>query len=182
MRRAHQIGDERSQAVVVTVANLFVRDGVIFIDNRHDVERGKRGERSTSVEILRTIRKIEWRKQHLTDRDALASEGVSPRLHQQWLAHRRDCLQRRGVVGTWSSRADTRPPRRNRARGDDDDRPTVGSRGHDVVGDRRQHVRGDASDGVGDRRRTNLYNNATHRHLRPRPRRDDRVEPSARAE
>ena len=111
--RTNETGDQRRKAVVITKANLLIRDGIVLIDDWHHTQRPQRLNRAASMEILRAIGKVVRSEEYLSDGEAVGSESVTPRVHQKRLTHRRHGLQRLGVGGPGSTASNGRPAGRD---------------------------------------------------------------------
>ena len=104
VRGADQIRDQRRQTIVVAEADLFVGDGVVFVDDRHDVERRQRldacRERAGTDRggRSRVARGVPGRS--VAERSAKASRHACIK---QWLTDGRDGLQGRASRGRGST-------------------------------------------------------------------------------
>ena len=92
--------DERCEPVVVAIANLVVGDGVVFVDDRHDAEIEQPPERLPCVQILRALREVVRREQHLAGDQVVTRQNRAHALHEPRLANRGDRLEHPEVRGT----------------------------------------------------------------------------------
>ncbi|MPM91410.1 hypothetical protein SDC9_138539 [bioreactor metagenome] len=86
--RAHQLGDQRGQPVVVTEVDLVGGDGVVLVDDRHHAHPQQRAQCAQRIGIGRLAGDIVHGQQDLTDQDAAISEEFGVALHQQPLTDR----------------------------------------------------------------------------------------------
>ena len=126
--RAHEMGDQGGQAVVVAEADLLVGHGVVLVDDRDHAQVRQVAQRPPRVQVLRAVHEVERCQQHLTGQDAVRLEAVLPHPHQAVLAHGGDGLEHRGIRGPLRAAVERVPPGRDGAGRDDDHGVPVGAR------------------------------------------------------
>ena len=121
VRRAHQVGHERREPVVVPETDLLVGDGVVLVHDGDDAELRERLERAARVQVLAAVREVERSEQHLTDRHAHARRTRRARRASTGAGRppRRPAGSRRRAGA--AARRPRRPTRGDRARGHHDD-------------------------------------------------------------
>ena len=65
--RPDEMGDERSQAIVVAEADLVIGDGVVLVHDGHDAELEQPPERLAGMQVAPSMSEIERGQQHLAD-------------------------------------------------------------------------------------------------------------------
>jgi hypothetical protein len=107
------------QAIVVAEADLVGRDGIVFVDHRHDAEPEQGADRGTGVQVAPAALGIAERQQQLRRDQALAGEARLVGMGQIDLADRGGGLL---VLKLEIARleAEQRPAERDRARGHHD--------------------------------------------------------------
>ncbi len=99
-----QMGDQCGQPVVVAEADLLVRHGVVFVDDRDHAELEESPERLAGMEVLAAVDEVERGEQDLSRQQSMAAQRIAPHPHQQVLAHGGHCLeggQVRGAGSPW---------------------------------------------------------------------------------
>ena len=62
---AHHRGNARREAVIVAIADLARRDGVVLVDHRHGAEPQQRGDRRAGIQIAAALLGVAERQQDL---------------------------------------------------------------------------------------------------------------------
>ena len=106
---AHEMRDERRQAVVVAEADLVVGDRVVLVDDRHDTELDQPFEGGSRVEVLLADAEVERREQHLSADDPVAFQQPVVDPHQPALSDGRHRLQGHRVTRAAMRRRDRGP-------------------------------------------------------------------------
>ena len=90
--RAHHLGDARGQPVIVAIADLVGRDGVILVDdrNRPDFQQGL--QRRAGVQPAAAVFRVAEGEQGLADGDIMRLESPADGRHQAQLADGRGGL------------------------------------------------------------------------------------------
>jgi hypothetical protein len=89
----NQVGDERTERVVVPEPDFVGRDRVVFVDDRNHTETEQREQRRARVEITAPVREIFMRQENLRGVQVEARERGFISLHQSHLTDRGRGLQ-----------------------------------------------------------------------------------------
>ena len=89
---AHHGGDACGEPIIVAVADLGGRDGVVLVDDRHRAPFQKLVDGRAGVEIAPPLFGVAQRHQHLAGGDAVARQRLGPGARQCDLADRRGGL------------------------------------------------------------------------------------------
>ena len=81
----HEVGDQRSEPVVVTEADLLGGDRVVLVDHRHHAHREQPVEGALRVAVVRTSYDVLCREQHLPRGQPVPGERLGVAVHQQAL-------------------------------------------------------------------------------------------------
>ncbi len=83
---AHHGGDARGEAVVVAIANLGGRDGVVLVDDRHRAPVQKLVDGRARIEVAPPLFGVAERDQHLAGGDGAPRQRFGPGARQRNLA------------------------------------------------------------------------------------------------
>ena len=89
----HQVGNQRSQGVVVAKLDLVVDDGVVFVDDWHDAQAQQGQQGGARVEVALAISQVGVGEQYLRAANAVLAQLGFVHLCQAHLAHGRRRLQ-----------------------------------------------------------------------------------------
>ena len=153
------MGDERRQSVVVAVADLVGRDGVVLVDDRHGAELEEAGQRAPGVKVLPAVDEVLWHEQRLGRHELVRRERIVPAAHQPGLPGGRDRLQR-ADVGRSLVEPEGRDTRRDGARRHDDHLVAAGPNRGDLGAELFDRGLRDHTPFVGERRRPDLDDDA----------------------
>ena len=84
--RADHLRDAGREPIVVTVTDLFRRDGIVFVDHRDGAERDEGFQGSPGVEIPAPLFGVARGKQHLGHRNVVPRKRILPGMGQPNLA------------------------------------------------------------------------------------------------
>ncbi len=157
----HQVRHERGHAVVVAVADLVDRDGVVLVDDRHAAQLQQPQQRLAGVQVRPPVHEAVRGEQHLGADRAVVGEEVVVDLHQPALARRAERLQGRHVVRT-AVEADRRDSGGDRTRRHDDGAVAGVAQGHDLLAQLHDRTEIDDPGGVGQRRGADLGDDGGH--------------------
>jgi hypothetical protein len=123
---AHELGDQRGQAVVVPHADLVVGDRVVLVDDRYHAQLQQPAHRLSGPAVLREVDEVQRGQQDLAADEAVVAQRPVVGPHQPALTHRRDRLERRELGGADAVEPERRLAGGDGARGDDDDLVAAG--------------------------------------------------------
>ena len=154
-----QVGDQRTERVVVAELDLVGDHGVVLVDHRYHAHRQQREERGARVEIAAAIGEVGVCEQDLRGADPVLREAALVRLRETHLSHRRGGLQlvhRDGPLGP----AESLDPFGDRARRDQHDFLLQRAQCGELRGPARDRVAIEAATIVGDERAADLDDDA----------------------
>ena len=129
--------DARCEAVIVAVADLRGRDGVVLVDHRHGAHLEKLHRRRARVQVAPPLLGVGEGQQDLPGGDAVVRQDLGPDARQRNLAD-----GRRGLALLELQRSGRKPqhrtPKRDRAGGDDEHVGAAPVQLGDVLGEGRR--------------------------------------------
>ena len=127
--------DARGEAVVVAVADLARRDGVVLVDDRHRPHLEQAQRRRAGVEVAAALLGVGEGDEDLPGRDAVMGQNLGPDARQRDLA---DGGRGLALLELQRARrqAEHGAPERDRAGGDDEHVGAAGMELGDVLGER----------------------------------------------
>ncbi len=154
---ARHLGDARREPVVVAVADLGGRHGVVLVDDRDRAELEQRIERAARIQVAAPLFGVAEGQQHLRDRAVVLLEHFLPRVRETNLAD-----GRRGLAFLELELAgrepELAPAERDGAGGDDHDFLPAGTHRRDVRGERLEPCAIDAARRfLDEQRRSDLH-------------------------
>ena len=160
----HEVGidqarGQRGERVVVAELDLLDGNGVVLVDDGHHAQLQQAQKRVAGMQIRMAICRIAAGEQHRGGDDAVGREHLGIRRGQSRLPNRRRRLQARHVAGALLDTQGLKAAR-DGGRRHDDGLPAGRPHLRDLVGKRRQVLVIDAALRRGERRRTDLYDQA----------------------
>src|SRR5699024_7978885 len=96
----HEVGDEGSQPVVVTEAQLVGGYGVVLVDDRDNIHRQQPFQRPLCVSVVLPADEVFGGEQYLANSAVVVGEGLAVASHEDALTDRGDGLASGKVLRT----------------------------------------------------------------------------------